>query len=86
MITEWMEFWTKHLSVILLSMFFTLVGVIGKYLKSMKKNKERFNIKAFLSEFFISLSVTMLLALACISQNIDILTTCIVVEIGRAHV
>lgn len=82
MIDEWMSFWAKYLSVVLLTIFFTFIGVLGKYLKNMQRKKERFNLKAFLSEFFISLSLTILLAFACISQNVDILTTCIVVGVA----
>ena len=82
MIDDWINFWTKYLSIILLTIFFTFIGVMGKYLKNIKKNKERFNMKAFLTEFFISLSLTMLLAFACISQDVDILITCIVVGVA----
>lgn len=82
MIEGWWEFWAKYLYVFLLTILFTFIGVMGKYLKTMKINKERFNLKAFLTEFFISLSLTILLALACISANIDILTTCIVVGVA----
>lgn len=82
MIDEWMNFWAKYLSIILLTIFFTFIGVMGKYLKNMKKNKEKFNLKAFLTEFFISLSLTIFLAFACISQDLDILTTCIVVGVA----
>ena len=82
MIEDWINFWTKYLSIILLTIFFTFIGVMGKYLKNIKKNKERFNMKAFLTEFFISLSLTMLLAFACISQDVDILITCIVVGVA----
>lgn len=82
MIDEWVIFWGKYLSIFLLTVFFTFIGVMGKYLKNMKRNKERFNLKAFLSEFFISLSLTIFLALACISQNVDVLTTCIVVGVA----
>ena len=82
MIDEWMSFWAKYLSVVLLTIFFTFIGVMGKYLKNMKRNKERFSFKAFLTEFFISLSLTILLAFACISANVDILTTCIIVGVA----
>ena len=82
MIDDWINFWTKYLSIILLTIFFTFIGVMGKYLKNIKKKKERFNMKAFLTEFFISLSLTMLLAFACISQDVDILITCIVVGVA----
>lgn len=82
MIDEWFEFWAKYLSVLLLTIFFTFIGVIGRYLRDMKRNKERFNFKAFFSEFLISLSLTIFLALACIASEIDILTTCIVVGVG----
>lgn len=82
MIDDWINFWAKYLSIILLTVFFTFVGVTGKYLKNIKKNKESFNLKAFLTEFFISLSLTMLLAFACISQDVDILVTCIVVGVA----
>ena len=82
MIDEWMNFWAKYLSIILLTIFFTFIGVMGKYLKIMKKNKEKFNFKSFLAEFFISLSLTIFLAFACISQDLDILTTCIVVGVA----
>lgn len=82
MIDGWINFWAKYLSIILLTVFFTFVGVTGKYLKNIKKNKESFNLKAFLTEFFISLSLTMLLAFACISQDVDILVTCIVVGVA----
>ena len=82
MIDEWINFWAKYLSIILLTIFFTFVGVMGKYLKNIKKNEEKFNLKAFLTEFFISLSLTMLLAFACISQDVDILITCIVVGVA----
>lgn len=82
MIDEWINFWAKYLSIILLTIFFTFVGVMGKYLKNIKKNKERFNLKAFLTEFFISLSLTMLLAFACISQGVDTLITYIIVGVA----
>lgn len=82
MIDDWINFWAKYLSIILLTVFFTFVGVTGKYLKNIKKNKESFNLKAFLTEFFISLSLTMLLAFACISQDVDILVTCIIVGVA----
>ena len=82
MIDEWMSFWAKYLSVVLLTIFFTFIGVLGKYLKNMQRKKETFNLKAFLTEFFISLSLTILLAFACITANVDILTTCIVVGVA----
>ena len=82
MIDEWFEFWAKYLSILLLTIFFTFIGVIGRYLRDMKRNKERFNFKAFFSEFLISLSLTIFLALACIANEIDILTTCIVFGVG----
>ena len=83
MIDEWVSFWAKYLSVILLTIFFTFIGVIGRYLKDMKRNNENFRVKAFLVEFFISLSLTILLALACISREIDIITTCILVGVSE---
>ncbi len=82
MIDEWMNFWAKYLSIILLTTFFTFIGVVGKYLKNIKKNKESFNLKAFLTEFFITLSLTIFLAFACMSQDLDILITCIVVGVA----
>ena len=82
MIDEWFIFWTKYLSVFLLTIFFTFIGVIGKYLKNMKRKKERFNFKAFFVEFIIALSLTILLALACISRDVDVLTTCIIVGVA----
>lgn len=82
MIDEWFIFWTKYLSIILLTIFFTFIGVLGKYLKNMKRNKERFNFKAFFVEFIIALSLTILLALACISREVDVLTTCIIVGVA----
>ena len=82
MIDDWVVFWTKYLSVFLLTVFFTFIGVIGKYLKNMKRNKERFDFKAFFVEFIIALSLTILLALACISREVDVLTTCIIVGVA----
>lgn len=82
MLDGWLEFWAKYLYVFLLTAFFTFIGVIGRYLKDMKKNNERFKFRAFFIEFFISLSLTILLALACIKSEIDILTTCILVGVG----
>ena len=37
MIDEWMNFWAKYLSIILLTIFFTFIGVMGKYLKKYEK-------------------------------------------------
>ena len=82
MLEEWVEFWMKYLYIILLTMLFTFIGVTGRFLRDMKVNKTRFSMKAFLIEFLISLSLTIFLALACISRDIDVLTTCIVVGIG----
>lgn len=78
-----LNFWAKYLSIILLTIFFTFIGVMGKYLKYEKeKTKRDLIFKAFLTEFFISLSLTILLAFTCISANVDILTTCIVVGVA----
>lgn len=82
MIDEWVNFWAKYLSVVLLTIFFTFIGVLGKYLKNMQRKKERFNFKAFFVEFIIALSLTILLALACISREVDVLTTCIIVGVA----
>ena len=41
MIDEWVNFWAKYLSIILLTVFFTFIGVMGKYLKNIKKKGER---------------------------------------------
>ena len=81
MIDEWFEFWAKYLSIVLLTIFFTFIGVIGRYLRDMKRKKEKFNFKALFGEFLIALSLTIFLALACIASEIDILTTCIVVGV-----
>lgn len=82
MMDEWVNFWAKYLSVFLLTVFFTFLGVLGKYLRTIKKNKEAFNLKALAVEFLIALTLTFLLALACISNGIDTLTTYILVGIG----
>lgn len=82
MIDGWFEFWAKYLYVFLLTAFFTFIGVVGRYLRDMKKNNERFRFKAFFIEFIIALSLTIILALTCIRNEIDILTTCILVGIG----
>lgn len=82
MIDDWINFWAKYLSLILLTVFFTFLGVMGRYLKNMKEKKEGFNFKAFFVEFCIALSLTVLLALACISRDIDTITTCIIVGVA----
>ncbi len=82
MIDEWMSFWAKYLNVVLLTIFFTFIKILGKYLKKKKKKKERFNFKVFFVEFIIALSLTILLALACISRDVDVLTTCIIVGVA----
>ena len=81
MIDEWFEFWAKYLSIFLLTIFFTFIGVIGRYLRDMKRKKEKFNFKALFGEFLIALCLTIFLALPCIASAIDILTTCIVVRV-----
>lgn len=82
MINDWIEFWGKYAGVFLLTVFFTFIGVLGKYLKSIQQKNESFKFRAFFVEFLISLSLTILLALACISAEVGILTTCIVVGVA----
>ena len=82
MLEEWVEFWAKHLYIILLTILFTFIGVIGRFLRNMKHKNIRFSFKALFIEFLIALSLTIFLALACISRDIDVLTTCIIVGIG----
>lgn len=82
MIDDWINFWAKYLSLILLTIFFTFMGVMGRYLKAIKRNNERFNFKAFFIELCIALSLTVLLAFACILRDVDILTTCIIVGVA----
>ena len=82
MLTEWIEFWAKHLSVILLTVVFTLVGVLGRYARAVQNSNVKFSFKNFMLEFVISLSITIFIALACISKEIDILTTSILVGLG----
>jgi len=82
MIADWIEFWAKYLSLFLLTTFFTFLGVVGRYFRILQKSEERFNPKAFITEFLISLSLTFLLALACISAHVDILLTCILVGVS----
>lgn len=82
MLEEWFAFWVSYFYVLLLTVVFTFIGVLGRFLRDMKKKQIRFSLRAFLVEFLISLSLTVILALVCIANGIDILTTCVVVGVG----
>jgi len=79
---QWWSFWAKYLSVIILTGFFTFIGVLGRYLRSLQKNKAKFSFKVLFVEFFITLSLTIFVALICVSQNIDIIMTCVAVGLS----
>jgi len=80
--TGFIEFWTKYLSIILLTIFFTFIGVLGRYLRTIQKRRLKFSFKSLIVEFIITLSITIFIALVCIEQSINTLTMCIAVGLG----
>jgi len=82
MITDWIEFWAKYLSILLLTTFFTFIGVLGRYLRTIQKKRLKFSFRSLFVEFVITLSITIFIALVCIEQSINTLTMCIAVGLG----
>jgi len=81
-VTGFLEFWTKYLSIILLTAFFTFIGVLGRYLRTIQKKRLKFSFRSLFVEFIITLSITIFIALVCIEQSINTLTMCIAVGLG----